>query len=537
MSKGQSAKRLKEIVRVFTYYGFDFLISLKLPNSKKAEPRPQALREALEELGATFVKIGQILSTRPDLLPKAYIEELEKLQDNNEITDFHKVKEIFYESFGTDINTYFLEFSETPLASASIAQVHRAKLIDGRDVVVKVQHYKIDEKMKLDLSILRRLSKLTSNHIANTLINPVEAFKEIEDATLKELDFEKEAKNTKRFRELNKNVACVGAPIIIDKLTSKKILTMEYIDGYKVTDFNILKEEGYDFEDIANKLANSFFNQVLEDGFFHGDPHPGNLFIREGKIYFIDFGLVGTLEANLRNWLNKAMIAMVLGDIDTLVDFVNAIGIKKGKVEYSILYDDLKNIVSKYINASLKTIKISDLFKEIFEIAERNNVQFPRELVALVRSIVILEGVIAKIDSDLEIMECIYPYVKERNKEEMLKSLNKDKLITEAYKFASKSIEIPTKFSELVDSLTKGRAKLQFEMKGLDKPLTDLNRMVNRVAFSLIVGCMIIGSSLIVNAKTGPTFQGVPILGLIGFIVSGILGLWLLISIIKSGFF
>ena len=209
------------------------------------------------------------------------------------------------------INTYFLEFSETPLASASIAQVHRAKLIDGRDVVVKVQHYKIDEKMKLDLSILRRLSKLTSNHIANTLINPVEAFKEIEDATLKELDFEKEAKNTKIFRELNKNVACVGAPIIIDKLTSKKVLTMEYIDGCKVTDFNILKEEGYDFEDIANKLANSFFKQVLEDGFFHGDPHPGNLFIREGKIYFIDFGLVGTLEANLKNWLNKAMIAMV----------------------------------------------------------------------------------------------------------------------------------------------------------------------------------------------------------------------------------
>ena len=197
----------------------------------------------------------------------------------------------------------------------------------------------------------------------------------------------------------------------------------------------------------------------------------------------------------------------------------------------------MKNIVSKYINASLKTIKISDLFKEIFEIAERNNVQFPRELVTLVRSIVILEGVIAKIDPDLEIMECIYPYVKERNKEEMLKSLNKDKLINEAYKFASKSIEIPTKFSELVDSLTKGRAKLQFEMKGLDKPLTDLNKMVNRIAFSLIVGCMIIGSSLIVNAKTGPTFQGVPILGLIGFIVSGIFGLWLLISIIKSGFF
>ena len=150
--------------------------------------------------------------------------------------------------------------------------------------------------------------------------------------------------------------------------------------------------------------------------FFMVIPYPGNLFIREGKIYFIDFGLVGTLGANLRNWLNKAMIAMVLGDIDTLVDFVNAIGIKKGKVEYSILYDDLKNIVSKYINASLKTIKISDLFKEIFEIVERNNVQFPRELVALVRSIVILEGVIAKIDPDLEIMECIYPYVKKEIK-------------------------------------------------------------------------------------------------------------------------
>lgn len=537
MSKRQSVQRLREIVRVFTYYGFDFLVSKKMPNNKKVEPRPQAFREALEELGATFVKIGQILSTRPDLLPKAYIEELEKLQDNNEITDFDKVKEIFYESFGTNIDTYFLEFSKTPLASASIAQVHKAKLIDGRDVVVKVQHYKIDEKMKLDLSILRRLSRFTSSHISNTLINPFEAFKEIEDATLNELDFEKEAKNTERFRELNKNVACVGAPIIIERITSKKVLTMEYIDGCKITDFDILKKEGYDFEDIANKLANSFFKQVFEDGFFHGDPHPGNLFIKDGKIYYIDFGLVGELDANIKNWLNKAITAMVLGDIDTLVDFVNAIGIKKGPVEYSVLYEDLNNIVLKYINASLKSIKISDLFKEIFEIAERNNVQFPKELVALVRSIVILEGVVAKIDPDLEIMECIYPYVKERNKEEIFKSLNKDKIITGAYKFASKSFELPTKFSELVDSLTKGRAKLQIEMKGLDKPLTDLNRMVNRIAFALIVGCMIIGSSLIVNAKTGPTFQGVPVLGLLGFVVAGVFGLWLLISIIKSGFF
>lgn len=537
MSRGQSAKRLKEIVRVFTYYGFDFLISSKLPNSKRVQPRPKALRKALEELGATFVKIGQILSTRPDLLPEPYIKELEKLQDNNEVTDFIKVEELFYESFGTSIDTYFLEFSKTPLASASIAQVHKAKLKDGRDVVVKVQHYNIDEKMKLDLNILRRLSKLTSNHIANKLINPIEAFKEIEDATLNELDFKKEARNTKKFRELNKDIVCVDSPIIIDELTSKKILTMEYINGYKITDFNALKEDGYSLSDISNKLANSFFKQVLEDGFFHGDPHPGNLFIKEGKIYFIDFGLVGILESNLRNWLNKAMIAMALGDIDTLVDFVNAIGIKTGKVEYSVLYDDLEDIVSKYINASLKTIKISDLFKEIFDIAERNNIQFPKELVTLVRSIVILEGVIAKIDPDLEIMECIYPYVKEINKEEMLKSLNKDRLITKSYNFLSKSIEVPFKFSELVDSLTKGRAKMQLEMKGLDKPLTDLNRMVNRIAFSLIVGCMIIGSSLVVNAKTGPTFQGVSILGLIGFIVSGILGLWLLISIIKSGSF
>lgn len=537
MSKRQGVQRLREIVRVFTYYGFDFLVSSKLPKSKKIEPRPQAFREALEELGATFVKIGQILSTRPDLLPKAYIKELEKLQDSNEITDFNKVKEIFYESFGTDINTYFLEFSETPLASASIAQVHKAKLRDGKDVVVKVQHYKIDEKMKLDLSILRRLSRFTSSHVSNTLINPFEAFKEIEDATLNELDFVKEAKNTERFHDLNKDVACVGVPRVIDRLTSKKILTMEYIDGCKITDFDVLESEGYQCEDIANKLANSFFKQVLEDGFFHGDPHPGNLFIKDGKIYFIDFGLIGELDSNIKRWLNKAMTAMALEDIDTLVDFVNAIGIKKGPVKNSVLYEDLNNIVLKYINASLKSIKISDLFKEIFEISGRNNIQFPREMTTLVRSIVILEGVVSKIDPDLEIMECIFPYIKERNKEEILKSLNKDKIIMGAYKFASKSLEVPTKFSELVDSLTKGRAKLQIEMKGLDRPLADLNRMVNRIAFALIVGCMVIGSSLIVNAKTGPTFQGVPILGLIGFVVAGILGLWLLISIIKSGFF
>lgn len=537
MSKTQGVQRLREIVRVFTYYGFDFLVSSKLPNSKKGEPRPQAFREALEELGATFVKIGQILSTRPDLLPKAYIKELEKLQDENEITSFDKVKEIFQESFGTSIDTYFTYFSERPLASASIAQVHRATLLDGREVVVKVQHYEIAEKMKLDLSILRRLSRFTTAHMSNIPVNPFEAFKEIEDATLKELDFIKEAKNTVKFKVLNKNVACVSAPTIIDRLTYKKVLTMEYIEGYKITDDKILEREGYDRKDIANKLANSFFKQVFEDGFFHGDPHPGNLFIKDGKIYFIDFGLVGELDANLKKWLTKAMIAMALDDIDTLVDFVNAIAIRKGPVKTSILYDDLNNIVLRYINASLKSIKISDLFKEIFDIAERNNLQMPKELVTLVRSIVILEGVVAKIDPDLEIMEYIFPYIKERNKEAMLESLDKDKLIIGAYKFAEKSLEIPTKFSELVDSLSNGRTKMQIEVNGLDKPLTDLNRMVNRISFALIVGCMIIGSSLIVDARIGPTFEGVPLLGVIGFVVSGVFGFWLLISIIKSGFF
>lgn len=536
MSKKKKVQRLKEIVRVFTYYGFDFLVSSKMPNNK-VEPRPQAFREALEELGATFVKIGQILSTRPDLLPKAYIEELEKLQDKNEITSFDKVEEIFEESFGVGIKNYFKYFSKEPLASASIAQVHRAVLLDGREVVVKIQHYKIEEKMILDLSILRRLSRIATSHISNTLVNPFEAFKEIEEATLNELDFFKEADNLEKFRRLNENVACVDVPEIIDDLTSKRVLTMEYIEGIKITDHEGLERKGYDKKDIANKLANSFFKQVFEDGFFHGDPHPGNIFIKDGKIYFLDFGLVGELDSNLKKWLTKAMIAMALEDIDTLVDFVNAVGVKKGSVKISVLYDDLNTMVKKYINASLKNIKISNLFKEVFDITDRNNLEFPKEFVALVRSIVILEGVVAKIDPELEIMECIFPYIKERNKEEMLNSLDKDKLIIGAYKFASKSFEIPAKFSELVDSLSNGRTKVQIEVTGLDKPLTDLNRMVNRIAFAVIVGCIIIGSSLIVDSKIGPTLRGVPILGVIGFVAAGIFGFWLLISIIKSGFF
>ena len=537
MSKKNSVQRLREIVRVFTYYGFDFLVSSKMPNNDKVEPRPQAFREALEELGATFVKIGQILSTRPDLLPKAYIEELEKLQDKNEITSFDKVEEIFEESFGVEIKNYFKYFSKEPIASASIAQVHKAILLDGREVVVKVQHYKIEEKMRLDLSILRRLSKITASHVSNTLVNPFEAFKEIEEATLNELDFLKEANNSEKFRILNKNVACVDVPRVFDDLTSKRILTMEYIEGFKITDCEILEREGYNKKDIANKLANSFFKQVFEDGFFHGDPHPGNIFIKDGKIYFLDFGLVGELDSSLKKWLTKAMIATALEDTETLVDFVNVVGIKKGPVNNSILYDDLNIMVKKYINASLKSIKISSLFKEIFDITDRNNIEFPKEFVTLVRAIVILEGVVAKIDPDLEIIECIFPYIKERNKEAMLNSLDKDKLIMGAYKFASKSFEVPAKFSELVDSLSNGRTKVKVEVTGLDKPLTDLNRMVNRIAFAVIVGCIIIGSSLIVDSRIGPTLRGIPILGVIGFIAAGIFGFWLLISIIKSGFF
>lgn len=527
-----SVHRLKEIVKVLAYYGFGFIVDSKLNGNKKS---PENLRKAFEELGPTFIKIGQILSTRPDLLPSPYIKELSKLQNNVPHEKFDNIQKLFFNELNTTIEDTFLYFDKNPIGSASIAQVYDAILKDGRFVIVKIQRPEIAQKMKTDLSIIKKLLNITKIKFTDALIDPKEALDELLISTTQELDFKNELYNINRFKKLNEDIAFVSNPYTIDELCTKKIITMEKIVGIKIDNLKKLLKEGYNLDDLGKKLTLSYFKQVFEDGFFHGDPHPGNLLIRNGHICYIDFGIMGTISKSLKSSLNEAILAIAYHDINKMTSVIMSLGIRKGYVNRNSLYEAIDYLFASYMSVSLKNIKISIMFQEIFEISKNNNIRLPKELTTLLKSTLIIEGVIAKISPDLSIVDVLIPYVKSQNKNIFLKDLDFDALLLNGFRFIKSSSEFPSKLVELSDSLISGRAKIQLQHNNLQKPIKDLNRMVNRMVFAIIISSMIIGSSLILRTNIGPKIYDISIIGISGFMIAALMGFYLLISILRSG--
>ncbi|KRU27106.1 protein kinase [Clostridium sporogenes] len=526
-----SVQRFKEIIKILAFYGFGHIVDSKF-NEDKA---PENLRKAFEELGPTFIKIGQILSTRPDILSAPYIKELSKLQDSVPEDNFSNINKIFFEEFNISIEDAFLNFNRKPLASASISQVYSAKLHNNEEVIVKIQRPEIKEKMNMDLAILRKIFTLGKIKTFDTLIDPKEAIDELINATNLELDFNNEKENIKKFKYFNKNLKCIYVPNTIDKYCSSKIITMEKIHGFKITDTKSLDKLNYDKKDVAHKLAISILKQIFEDGFFHGDPHPGNIFIYEGKICYIDFGIMGTLSSDLKNYLNKAMVAVAFKDVDKLISVLLSIGIKKGYINKNNLFEDINYLFDIYLSTPLKNIKMSTMLQEVFECANRNNISLPKELTMLIRSLIIIEGILEKIDPNIQILDIAIPYVKNNNKINFFKNIDFDELILNSYKTAEDLSKIPTKTVQLLNSILNGRSKIQLNVNNLDRSINELNRMINRIVFALIISSMIIGFSFILNSNIGPKFYDISIIGILGYLIAAFMGFWLLISIIKSG--
>lgn len=530
----RSRERFQEIIKVFISYGFGYIVDGKFNSHRNS---PENLRKAFEELGPTFIKIGQILSTRSDILPEEYVSELKKLQDSVPKESFESIKSVFEESLNKKIEDCFIFFSKEPLASASIAQVHDAILNDGRNVVVKVQRPYIYEKMKMDISILKRIIKLSKGRLNIDVVNPLAALEELEITTEKELDFLGEGESILRFRENNKDVPPIYAPEVVEYLLSDKVITLENINGFKINDTKAIKREGYDNKEIAKKLALSYCKQIFSDGFFHGDPHPGNLLISEGKICFIDFGITGELDEGLKRWLNTAMLAVATGDKSKLVDFILAIGIKAGRINRGALYEDVSYLFTTYLNTSLKNIKMAVLLEEVFNIAQDNNIQFPRELVVLLRGLVILEGVVAEVDPELNIISVITSFVKAKNKSFLLNEFNEEEILLSTYAFLRDGVRIPGQTLELLNRLVEGRTKVNLSIPDLNNTVSNISNMVNRLVGALLISSIIIASSLIISSNVGPIYRGLSLIGVIGYFIAAIFAITLLIAVIREGGF
>ncbi len=512
--------RRKEILAVLMKYG--------IKEGMTTSDLPLRFRLALEELGPTFIKIGQILSTRPDLLPSAYIEELKKLQDNAIPEPFSSIQQLLEEEFPQGINQVFTTFEKAPLACASLSEVHRATLKDGTFVVVKIQRPKIRDKMERDIELLKRVFRLIKWTPLDTPFDPVEILDEIWISTRKELDFLQEAENLKRFYEYHKDSKKVTCPKVWEEYSSSKILVMEQIEGIKIGDTLALKEQGYDVEKIGEDFIQDYLKQIFEDGFFHADPHPGNVLIHDGTIVYLDFGMMGELSSDLQSRFNQFLYAVSIKDVHAMMISITKIGIIRGKLNKNQLYQDVEDMYDTYIDQSLANIQIPALMEEVMNICKKNNIRIPRNLTMLLRGLITIEGTLGQLAPTINTMDIIVPYVKKQ----MIKNHNiKEDFVQMAedfYSVSKNSFKLPLRFLELLDQLLSGNFKVKMDHIYLEKAIQELSKMVNRLVFGIMIAAFLIGSSIVMNAE-------LITIGFIGYITAGILGLWLMISILRSG--
>lgn len=523
-------KRLREIVRVLSSYGLRFVYHHKIQNKPDAvEIDAINLRRAFEKLGPSFIKIGQILSTRLDILPKPFVDELSLLQDRAPEFPFSEVERIFFEETALSLGEVFLTIDEKPLASASVAQVHKGTLRTGEEVILKVQRPVIDELLIRDLDILIRLSEWMPPGIID-VIDPKEALEQVKENTLVELDFRNEANMLVEFQELNKNVACVSVPKVYKGLTKRRILVEEYIEGTKITNQEELELLGYDMEDISQKLMMSYLKQIFKDGFFHGDPHPGNFLIKDSKIYFIDFGIMGRLSDERRRSLNQLIESLASKDIDLMVKVCLDLATPRNPLDKRVLYDDLEHMFDVYLSTDMKNVRMTEFITDFIRMFKRHNLIIPSELTILAKALSILEGVFQDLSPDLNLIRIAKDYLRESmTLGTLMERINKEKLALQGYAFLKDASELPNNLTKLLKQIVSGRLRLNIDMDNLDEKWSDLKKMSNRVVMSLIIVGLLLSSAIMTGTESGQY------LGQAGFIVSGLFGIWLLISIYRSG--
>lgn len=534
MSKNEkkgSRGRLTEIATVLASYGFGHIYRTKL-GSKQEHQDAKQLRLAFEELGPTFVKFGQILSTRPDLLPPDYIDELSKLQDQVPPFAYEKIRETFLEDFNEELEDVFDWVDEEPLASASVAQVHRARTRDGKDVIVKVQRPDMEEDLLRDIRLFSRIISMAPETVKSFIVDAEVALSEVEKSTKIELDFRNEVRALLRFRKNNKNRPVVDAPKPIIEYTSKRVLVEDHIEGINGLNHTDILKAGYDIDDFVGKFIYTFLAQIFEDGFFHGDPHPGNIIISDGKIVYIDFGLYGELSEGNRNNLLEILEAIVLEDVESLMNLLLQMAIVRSGIDRYKLYEDLETFFYLYVSKDLEQIDIGTLFNDILSVTHEHGLIMPNDFILLAKSIGVIEGVVSEFKTNVNVMEVAKTYLQEREDYSLLERFKKENLGVKAYQLATNTLELPTSFKRTLETITNGRTRLNLEILNWDKKSIEINKMVNRLVFAIIIASLIMASAIITVSVTS---VGLSRLSVLIFIGAGLMGLWLLISIIRSG--
>lgn len=550
----RSIKRYRNILGILIKYGFghvveqlniDYYLELgrrivtlgTAPKNIDRLSQAERLRLAMEELGPTFVKLGQILSTRPDVIPREYIEEFRKLQDEVPSVPVNALKEQIHRELGMSVDDIFASFDPVPLAAASIAQVHRATLKSGEDVVVKVRRPGIVEIVETDLDILAGLAYLVENHLpGGDLYDPSGLVKEFRRTIYREMDFTREGHTVDRFAANFESDKTVYVPRVFWDFSGETLLTLEYVHGIKVSDMHVLAERGYDLKLIARRGADAFLKQVLVHGLFHGDPHPGNFFILEGDIIcMLDYGMVGRLDDDLKYRLVDLLLGVLQRDADRIISLMIYSGEISDEVDRKNLKRDIAEFIDNYYEIPLGELNVGRLMMEFVDLMNAYRIKFPSDLMLLAKALVTMEGIGRQLDPDFNMIAHIKPFIEKMVHERLSPGNLSKELFNVFHSYGSLMKNLPSDLKEFINRVNRNKFKIDLEHRGLEKLITEFDKSSNRLSFSLIIGALIVGSSLIMQSEKGPQLFGFPVLGILGYTIAGILGLWLAVAILRSG--
>jgi ubiquinone biosynthesis protein len=550
----RTIRRYRTILGVLIKYGFghfveqlniDYYLELgkrivtrdRMPKELERYSQSQRLRLAMEELGPTFIKLGQLLSTRPDVLGQDYIKEFSKLQDEVPAVSLDDIKAQIQRELGYPAEDLFAEFSTEPIAAASIAQVHRGRLKSGEEVVFKVRRPGIVKIVETDIDVLMGLAYLIEQHVpAVAMYDPIGLVKEFRRSIMRELNFTREGHTVDRFAVNFSESTTVYIPKIFWDYSGEIVLTMEYVPGIKISELDQLEDQGYDLKEIASRGADAFLKQVLDYGLFHADPHPGNVFVLPDQVIcMLDFGMVGRLGQDLKDQLIDLLQALLDRDVDRIISQLLYSGELSDDSDLKNLRRDLHDFIEDYYDLVLQDIKVGRLLSEFIEILTHHRIHFPADFMLLAKALVIMEGVGRQLDPDFNMISYMRPYVNKMVLERFSPKNVTAQASRLAQAYAALAKNLPHDIKEFLNRLNRNQFKIDLEHRGLEKLVTDLDRSSNRVSFAVVIGSLIVGSSLVMQIDKGPMIFGFPLLGLLGYLIAGLLGLWLAIGILRSG--
>ena len=525
VTRAAKLQRLREVLRIAARY--EILHGLT----------PQTLRSLLEELGPMFVKAGQILSMRSEILPQSFCEELTKLRTDVEPMDRDTLLDTLREEYSQPLEDLFDAIDDVPLGSASVAQVHKARLITGELVAIKVQRPHVQELMAQDISIMRSLARRAQRFMGNEqFIDLKSVVDELWLSFREETDFLVEARSLQEFRRNNRDVKFIDCPKPYPELCTRHVVVMDYVDGIPIGDTQRLVDEGYDLSEIGTKLVDNYAQQMLDDGFFHADPHPGNLVVRGGKIVYFDLGIMGRLTSHDRRALQDMIFAVGRRDAAGLKDGLLRFSLSDtSEVDHAHLLGDLDAIIEEFGDADLQDLDIGAFLNNLISMARKSGIKLPSTVTMLGRSLVTLEGVVNDFLPGVSMIDIITQHVRTHLDARVVAQHEAERLGSEAVAASHGLLGAAAQADLAMSMLTRGQLRMNLDLAGTEDPMHDMARAADRLTMGIIIAGLFIGSSVVYYARIKPVIFGIPVIGFIGYLVALGMGLALIRQIVMDG--